>query len=58
MQKDDVNRIYEEFDKTRVFPWTRKKINLTLSVETINKLKELSIKNKKPISRIVDELSR
>jgi len=33
----------------------RKRIDITLSVETINKLKKLSKKTGKPISRIIEE---
>ena len=45
----------ENYDKTRELPFQRKKINLTLSVETINKLKKLREKTGKPISRLIEE---
>jgi len=45
----------EEYDKTRELPFQRKRIYLTLSVRTINKLKKLKKKTGKPISRIVEE---
>jgi hypothetical protein len=45
----------ENYDKTHELPFQRKRIDITLSVETINKLKELSKKQNKPISRIVEE---
>ncbi len=45
----------ENYDKTRKLPFQRKRIDLTLSIRTINKLKDLSEKNKKPISRIIEE---
>lgn len=51
-------KIFEEFDKTGVFPFTRKRIDLTLAVRTINKLKLLSNKHKIPISRIIDQKFR
>ncbi len=45
----------EVYDKTRELPFQRKRIDITLSVESINKLKEMSIKTGKPISRIIEE---
>ena len=45
----------EQYDKTRELPFQRKRIDITLSVETINKLKKLSAKMNKPISRIIEE---
>jgi len=45
----------EEYDKTRELVFQRKRIDLTLSVGTLNKLKELKSKTGKPISRIVEE---
>jgi len=48
----------EEYDKTREFPFQKKRIDITLSVATINKLKELKEKTGKPISRIIDERFR
>ena len=56
MQGKNPYKMFEEFDKTGVFPFTRKRIDLTLSVETINKPRVLSNKQKKPISRIIDGL--
>jgi len=55
MKIGQINKLYEEFDKTKQFPWTRKKLNLTLAVSTIDKLKDLSKKYKMPISRIIDK---
>lgn len=43
------------YDLTRELPFQRKRIDLTLSVRTINKLKELREKTGKPISRIIEE---
>lgn len=45
----------ENYDKTHELPFQRKRIDLTLSVETINKLKQLREKTGKPISRIIEE---
>jgi len=47
--------ILEEYDKTRELPFDRKRIDITLSVSTINKLKELKKKTGKPISQIIEE---
>jgi len=45
----------EDYDKTRELPFQRKRIDVTLSVRTINKLKELSRKTGKPVSHIIEE---
>ena len=45
----------ENYDKTRELPFQRKRIYLTFSVRTLNKLKELKAKTGKPISRIIEE---
>lgn len=45
----------ENYDKTRELPFMRKRIDVTLSIETINKLKKLKEKTGKPISRIIEE---
>lgn len=45
----------ENYDKTRELPFQRKRIDITLSVETLNKLKNISAKSGKPISRIIEE---
>jgi len=62
MQSDKILKKYkemfdalEEYDRTRELPFQRKKINLTLAVATINKLKKMSEKTGKPISRIIEE---
>jgi hypothetical protein len=47
--------ILENYDKTGKLPFQRKRIDLTLSVETIDKLKKLREKTGKPISRIIEE---
>ena len=51
----EVFEILENYDKTRELPFQRKRIDITLSVETINKLKKLKKKTGKPISRIIEE---
>jgi len=65
MEKKKINKILKEnkdlfdilakYDETRELPFQRKKLNLTLSVDTINKLKKLRKKTGKPISRIIEE---
>ena len=45
----------ENYDKTRELPSHRKRIDITLSVATINKLKQLREKIGKPISQIIEE---
>jgi len=51
----DVFETLENYDKTHELPFQRKRIDVTLSVATINKLKLLSKKNNKPISHIIEE---
>ncbi len=51
----DVFEALENYDKTGELPFQRKRIDITLSVETINKLKKLKEKTGKPISRIIEE---
>ncbi|KHO54782.1 MAG: hypothetical protein QT10_C0012G0030 [archaeon GW2011_AR19] len=48
----------EDYDKTRELPFQRKRIDITLSVNAIRKLREISKKTGKPISRIVEEKFR
>ncbi len=65
MQSQEINKILkknkkafeilENYDKTGELPFQRKKIYLTLSVATLNKLKKLKEKSGKPISRIIDD---
>ena len=65
LTKKTINRILKEnkqafemlenYDKTRELPFQRKRIDITLSIETINKLKEMKEKTGKPISRIIEE---
>lgn len=51
----DVFKALENYDKTRELPLQRKRIDITLSVRTINKLKEMSKESGKPVSRIIEE---
>ncbi len=51
----DVFDALENYDKTRELPFQRKRIDITLSVNTINKLKKLKEKTRKPISQIIEE---
>ena len=65
MQSDKIKRIMnkykkefealENYDKTRVLPFYRKRIDITLSVETLNKLKKLRGKTGKPTSQLIEE---
>ncbi len=65
MKKSEIERILKEnkvvfdmlenYDKTLQLPFQRKRIDVTLSVETINKLKKLKEKTGKPISRLIEE---
>ncbi len=52
---EDIFRILEKYDKTHKLPFDRERIDITLSVKTINKLKEKSKKTGKPVSRIIEE---
>lgn len=51
----EVFEALENYDKTRELPFQRKRIDVTLSIETINKLKEIKKKTGKPISRIIED---
>lgn len=56
--KESIKRMcyYLEFyDKNKFFPFEKKRIDVTLSGETINKLRKLKKKTGKPISRIIEE---
>ena len=54
-ENKEVFQMLENYDKTHELPFQRKKIYLTLSVATLNKLKALRQKTGKPISRIIEE---
>jgi hypothetical protein len=51
----DIFEILKNYDKTHELPFQRKRIDLTLSIDAINKLKKLSKDTGKPISRIIEE---
>lgn len=65
MQLSEIKRIMkkykevfnnlENYDKTRELPFQRKRIDITLSVATINKLKKIKEKTGKAISQIIEE---
>ena len=65
MQLNEINRILkkykevfdslERYDRERILPSHRKRIDLTLSVATLNKLGELKERTGKPISQIIEE---
>lgn len=51
----NVFETLEEYDRSRELPFQKKRIDITLSVRTINKLKQIKRKTGKPISRIIEE---
>ena len=51
----DAFEMLENYDKTRELPFKRKRIDITLSIETINKLKKLKEKTGKPVSQLIEE---
>ena len=51
----DLFSALEEYDRTRVLPFQRKKLYITLSVSTLKKLNELKQSTGKSISRIIEE---
>lgn len=64
MQLDEMKRILEkykglfdalkEYDETRELPFQRKRVNISLSVRTIKKLKELKKKTGRSVSEIIE----
>lgn len=54
-ENKEAFEILENYDKTRELPFQRKRIDITLSVETINKLRKLKEKTRKPISQLIEE---
>ena len=54
-ENKEVFETLENYDKTHELPFQRKRIDITLSVETINKLKKIREKTRKPISHIIEE---
>jgi len=66
MKQEQIDRILkkykyvfetlENYDKTHELPFQRKRIDITLSIGTIDKLKKLRDKRGKPISQLIEEL--
>ena len=54
-ENKETFEILENYDKTHELPFQRKRIDVTLSVEIINKLRKLKQETGKPISRIIEE---
>lgn len=57
-ENKEVFEILENYDKTGELPFQRKRIDITLSVDTINKLRAMKEKTGKPISQIIEEKVR
>jgi len=51
----DIFEALETYDRTRELPFQRKRIDITLSLRAINKLKKIKQETGKPISRIIEE---
>ncbi len=51
----DVFDILEDYDKTHALPFQRKRINISLSNKTIKRLNDLSKKQNRPISHLIEE---
>ena len=54
-ENKEAFEMLENYDKTRELPFQKRRIDITLSVGTINKLKEMKAKTGKPISQIIEE---
>jgi hypothetical protein len=54
-ENKETFEMLENYDRTLELPFQRKRIDITLSVEAINKLRELKEKTGKPISQIIEE---
>ena len=52
-ENKETFEMLENYDRTLELPFQRKRIDITLSVEAINKLRELKEKTGKPISQII-----
>ena len=57
-ENKEVFEALERYDQTRELPFQRKRIDITLSVATINKLNKIKEKTGKPISQIIEEKIR
>jgi len=51
----DIFETLENYDQTRELPFKRKRIDITLPVRTIEKLKKLSLQTGTPISRLIEQ---
>jgi len=51
----DIFETLENYDKTHELSFQRKRTDVTLSVEILNKLKKKSKDTGKPVSRIIEE---
>lgn len=51
----DAFDMLETYDRTRELPFQRRRIDITLSVGTINKLKSLRKMTGKPISQLIED---
>ena len=54
-ENKEAFEILENYDKTHELPFKRKRIDITLSVSTINKLRKMKEKIGKSISQIIEE---
>ncbi len=54
-ENKEVFEALENYDKTRELPFQRKRIDITLPVRTINRLKKLKEQTGMSISRIIEE---
>ncbi len=54
-ENKEVFQILESYDHTKELPFHRKRIDVTLSVNVINKLRKIKDKTGKPISHIIEE---
>jgi len=48
-------KILEEYDRTHKLPFQRERLYITLSNKAIDRLKEMSAKTGRPISRIIEK---
>ena len=55
-ENQDVFEALENYDRTGELGFQKKRIDLTLSVRTINKLKKLRKETGKPVSQIIEDL--
>ena len=51
----ELFEMLEEYDRTRQLPFDRVRVDITLSRQTLKKLKALQRETGEPISRIIEE---